>query len=268
MFIRPISDIHNEFSIFDLPVTEVDGKAVLVLAGDIAIANRASSTLTPFLDSVTDRFAHILYIPGNHEYYSDGSLLRVDAKLENACKRYPNVHYMNRKTKVIDGVKFIGATLWTDFNNGDPRVTMEAHSTMNDYNHIRTGTFAEPYARKIRPIDIMGINADHRMFIEHELILAHSMEEKVVVFTHHGPTLASRPNIIPSGPLDYAYYNASKIEDLIFDYKPLVWIHGHSHFPVDMMLGDTRLINNPRGYSDFPASDEGLGFFGDLVIEL
>lgn len=268
MFIRPVSDIHNEFSLFNLPATEVDSQAVLVLAGDIAIGKRGESTLAPFLDAVHDRYTDVVYIPGNHEYYGDGSLLRTDAKLEAVCKRYPNVHYMNRKSMLIRGVRFIGATLWTDFKRGDPMVMMTAHESMNDFNQIRTGTVAEPYRRTIRPVDIIGINLDHRQFIEHELKQAKLAGEKVVVFTHHGPSVMSRPPDIRTGLLDYAYYNDCGLEELMLDYEPLVWVHGHSHFPVDYMIGNTRVVSNPRGYCRNPDGHEGLGFIGDLTIEL
>lgn len=268
MFIRPVSDIHNEFSLYNLPVTEVDGKAVLVLAGDVCVAKRVNSTLVPFLDAVTDRFSDIVYIPGNHEYYGDGSLLRTDAKLEEVCKRYTNVHYMNRKTMLLDGVRFIGATLWTDFKRGDPMVQMTAEEAMNDFKCIRTGTVAEPYRRSIRASDIIGIHIDHRKFIEHELKVAKMAKEKVVVFTHHGPTFLSRPPGSRVGLLDHAYYNDCGLEELMFEYEPAVWIHGHSHYPVDFMVGNTRIVANPRGYSNNPDRDEGLGFFGDLTIEL
>lgn len=268
MFIRPVSDIHNEFSVFNLPPTGVDSMATLVLAGDIAVAKRGLSTLTPFLDAVADRFTDVVYIPGNHEYYNDGSLLRTDAKLEAICKTYPNVHYMNRKTMLINGVRFIGATLWTDFKKGDPLVIMTAHESMNDYNCIRTGTYAEPYRRAIRPVDIIGLNLDHRGFIEHALKEAKMAGEKVVVFTHHSPSIMSRSPDIRPGLLDYAYYNDCGLEELMLDYEPAVWVHGHSHHPVDYMIGNTRVVSNPRGYSYNKDTDEGLGFIGSLTIEL
>lgn len=266
MFIRPASDLHNEFSTFKLPSLETDSRSVLLLAGDIGLA-KVQSTLTPFLDSVTDRFTDVLYIPGNHEYYHDGSLIRVDVKLEEICRRYLNVHYLNRKTIKIGNVRFIGATLWTDMNNGDPMVIMTAQEQMNDYRRIRTGTLAEPYRRKIRPVDTLGLNIDHRHFIKTELEKARENGEKVVVMTHHSPSFLSRPQGMRHGLLDYAYYNCG-LESLIEEYRPAVWVHGHSHYPADYMIGNTRIVSNPRGYSYGSEQDEGLGFLPNLVIEL
>lgn len=266
MFIRPVSDIHNEFSIFNLPVTEMDSRCVLILAGDIALADRINTTLIPFLDSVTDRFADIMYIPGNHEFYHS-SLAVGDGKLEVACKRYANVHYMQNKSMVIGDVRFIGSTLWTDFNNGNPIATMTAQSEMNDFNYIRTGSKVEPYERKIRPIDMIGLNHLSRSFITSELKNAHEVGEKAVLFTHHGISMMSCTGAYPAGPMDYAYYNTG-MENMILDYEPVLCVHGHSHHPVDYMLGNTRIVNNARGYTKNPDGNEGLGYRPDLVIEV
>lgn len=270
MFIRPVSDLHNEFSIFNLPATEVDEKAVLILSGDIAVAD-APSSLRRFLDTVTSRFTDVLYIPGNHEYYH-GSLRRVDDKLAQICKEYENVHYMNQQSMKIGDVLFIGATLWTDFRNGDPMVMMQCQGAMNDYNLIRTGIPGQPYQRKITPRDILVLHMEHRKFIENELSKARDAgEQKVVVFTHHSPSFISRPSQEEAdfvfGPVDYAYYNIG-MEDMIEEYAPTIWIHGHSHYPVDCMIGKTRLVSNTRGYSNHPDGTQRSDFDRGLVIEL
>lgn len=265
-FIRPLSDIHNEFSVFDLPVTEFDSRAVLVLAGDIGLA-KSGSSLENFLDSVTERFTDILYIPGNHEYYR-GSFQRTEGKLMDLCNRYLNVHYMNKKTMFIDGIRYIGATLWTDFNGANPMAMLAAEEAMSDYKVIRTGPKSNPYQRPLRPVDLIGVNMEHRAFIETELRKAKDKAEKVVVFTHHGPSFASRTDAYPPGLLDYAYYNTCKLEDLIYEYEPLLWVHGHSHHPVDIMMGNTRILNNSRGYSNHPAQAESSDFRELLVVTL
>lgn len=266
MLIRPVSDIHNEFSVYRLPELPTDSKSVLVLAGDIALGAYTASTLEPFLDSVTDRFTDIVYTPGNHEYYKS-SILRAEAKLRDVCKRYLNVHFLQAGSVRINDVKFICATLWTDFNMGNPLVMREAEDVMNDYRVIRTGPVSEPYRRPLRTIDTVGINSEHRAFIESELKEGHTNGEKMVVVTHHSMTMASCTGAYPAGPLDYAYYN-TRMDGLILDYSPALCIHGHSHHVVDFMMGNTRIVNNARGYSKNSDSDEGLGHRPDLVIEV
>ena len=272
--IRPISDIHNEFSVYNLPVLETDARSALLLAGDICVAE-SSSTLTLFLDAHADRFQDVLFIPGNHEYYH-GSLRRVDDKLGEICSRYENVHYMNRRAETFNGVRYICATLWTDYRGGDPMVMMAAQGQMNDYVQIRTGPPGFPYQRPLKAIDILPLHRDHRFFIEEELKRGNEDRaagkcNSVVVMTHHSMSFQSRPPQevanFRHGPLDYAYYNVG-MEDMIEKYEPDVIVHGHSHFPVDMMLGKTRLVSNPRGYSKTPDGYESLDFRSSFVIEL
>ena len=265
MFIRPLSDIHNEFSMLNLPVLETDAKTILLLSGDIAVADRVESTLTPFLEANADRFSDVLYIPGNHEYYH-GSLMTVDAKLRAVCNRFTNVHFMQKRSMVIDSVVYIGATLWTDFNSGNPMAMLHARSEMNDYRIIRTGSEVDAYRRKAMPIDTLGINKDHRDFIESELAKAAHAGMRAVVFTHHTPSMLSNCGLYPAGPLDYAYHNTG-LEEMIHTYEPVLWFHGHTHHPMDYMLGNTRVICNPRGYTRDPNGNEGLGFNDSLVVE-
>lgn len=261
MFIRPASDIHNEFNMFTVPPLDTDARGILILAGDIGVG-KTRSTLEPFFESVAEQFADVLFIPGNHEYYH-GSLWTIDEKLEAMCRQHLNVHYMNERMMKINGVRFIGATLWTDYNRGNPMVTHSCLETMNDFKKIRTGPKDQHYQRTTRPIDFMVLNQRHRQFIEAQLRDAKAAGEDAVVFTHHGPSMLSRPQWERTGPVDYAYYNTG-LEDLIMDFGPKVWIHGHSHYPVDYMLGDTRIVSNPRGYHGLQESV----FEDRLVIEL
>lgn len=269
VYVRPVSDLHNEFSVYNLPVTEFDSQSILMLAGDIAVAD-ASTTLTLFLDDVADRFTDVLYIPGNHEYYH-GSLNRVDDKLSEICNRYGNVHYLNQRAMKIRGFNFIGATLWTDYRGADPMVMMAAQNAMNDYVHIRTGPPGFPYQRPAKPVDMLEIHRRHRAFIEDELTTAKARGDKSVVMTHHGPSFIARPpeskvNFRHS-VLDYAYYNVG-MDAMIDELEPILWVHGHSHFPMDNMIGKTRLLNNPRGYHRRSDGFESSDFDGGLVIEL
>ncbi len=261
MFIRPASDIHNEFGMFTVPPMDSDARGILILSGDIGVG-KTISTLEPFFDKVSEQFADVLFIPGNHEYYY-GSLVTMPAKLEALSRRYMNVHYMDRRMMKIGGIRFVGATLWTDYNSGNPVVIQQCREAMNDFKQIRTGTKAEPYVRRSKPLDFMALNTLDRLFIEQELKAAKEAGERAVVFTHHGPSFLSRPDWERQSPVDYAYYNTG-LEDLILDFGPEVWIHGHSHYPVDYMLGDTRIVSNPRGYHGHETS-----LFNDaLAIEL
>jgi hypothetical protein len=61
----------------------------------------------------------VLYVPGNHEY--DG--LDVDAthaRLRSTCERL-GIHWLERERWVLQGVRLLGTTLWSDFEALVPR---------------------------------------------------------------------------------------------------------------------------------------------------
>lgn len=269
----PASDIHNEFSVFNFPELERESETTLVLAGDIFVAEEKNSA-RKFLNDVSRRFDEVILVAGNHEYYN-GSLLRVPAKIEALSHEYNNVHFLHRRSVKLGGVWFVGATLWTDFKNGDPFAKLEA-GILKDYKKIRTGLRADSkgqlaYARKVTTNDISFENYKDREFIAKEL--QRLKGEKVVVVTHHAPHLLSgeafyRANKMTA--LDYAYYNTG-LDDLILDYGPAFWIHGHTHYKADYTIGDTRVICNPRGYNELDSNgyqNESLVFDTTAILEL
>jgi predicted phosphodiesterase len=105
MKIRILSDLHLEFQDWVPPESDAD---IVVLAGDIHIGvhgidwARRSFPLTP-----------VIYVPGNHEFYG-GNLQSVTDELYARAKHF-GVDVLDGRRLVIGGVRFLGATLWTDF---------------------------------------------------------------------------------------------------------------------------------------------------------
>ena len=150
------SDLHLEFSAVDHTLFDNIDAKVLILAGDILIAEDIKrhphpSDVIPqknahrlisakeyfeFLDFVTTKFSHVLYVSGNHEAY-DCEIEHSHSTLSNLSNEYPNFVYLNDSTIVIDGVQFVGGTLWTDLNKADPLTVHAVADMMNDYKNIR-----------------------------------------------------------------------------------------------------------------------------------
>ena len=148
-----------------------------------------------------------------------------------------------------------------DKNN--PLLMYNAKEEMNDYKKIRTGPESKPWERKLAPLDTM---TDHRMAKEYILpqIELHKKEgKKVVVVTHHLPSWMSVHECLKGHSMNGAY--ASELGDEIVELKPDLWFHGHTHFSFDYMLGDTRIICNPRGYAPNYLNED---FIDDLIIEI
>jgi hypothetical protein len=92
--------------------------------------------------------------------------------------------------------------------------------------------------------------------------LATSFKGGTVVITHHAPSGICNSPEHRQSRLAPAY--ASNLDELVMDSKAVAWISGHTHYPIDVTLGDTRLISNPRGYAYVQEANFNPGFVLDL----
>ena len=249
MRIRVLSDLHLEFADFEPPSAGAD---VVVLAGDIH----------PRTEGVAWALEHfpetpIVYVTGNHEYYT-ASIPGLDDKIRAAASEAPNFHFLNRESVEIGGVIFLGATLWTDFAyHGDaPTGRAVAELAMNDFQKIRL----DPGFRRLRAGDLESIHRRDRRWLERSF--QRHAEKPVVVVTHHPPAEASVPPGLEGHPVMPAL--ASRMDELVRSSGARLWIHGHIHSPVDYQLGATRVLSNPRGYPE----ENVTRFRPELVVTL
>lgn len=245
MRIHLLSDLHNEFEHFAPKVTDAD---VVILAGDIDVKLRGVEWARQVFS------APVLYIPGNHEYYS-GHLTHTLEKMRSVQDE--RVRVLDRDEVIIKGVRFLGATMWTDYSatGNSPLASLTSRNCMNDFRKIRTGNY-----RRIRPADLVEQATKTRDWLGARL--AEPYDGRTVVITHHAPSLRSLENNIHAGShLDAAYANSW--EDLMGANQVALWVHGHSHVAVDYQIAGTRVVCNPRGY---PGED--TGFDSGLVLEI
>ncbi|OCP01289.1 MULTISPECIES: metallophosphoesterase [unclassified Ensifer] len=250
-----VSDLHLEFGqpFIQLPPPDAD---VLVCAGDLLTRGIVPSI--EWLATNIPSSMPVVFVAGNHEYYRAALQESVrDARLLR--DRYPNIHFVENETVDIGDVRFVGATLWTDFrlNGGDPELAMAAaQSGMNDYKKIKLSKL--PY-RKFAPIHAYRKHHESRAFLKSAL--AESSARKTVALSHHAPSPRSIPPEFQGDPLSACY--ASDLEDLLVEGQPALWVHGHVHKRVDYRAGKTKVLANPRGYPG-----ERTGFDPQLVIEI
>lgn len=158
------------------------------------------------------------------------------------------VYFLNADSAIIRGVKFVGATLWSDFDLfGRRELSMEnAAAGMNDHKLIKRRAIrpGQPGRFKFAPKESAWHHARQRAYIDAEL--AKPFPGPTVVVTHHAPSSRSLPNHLARNALSPAY--ASNFERMIERHKPSLWVHGHIHRSVDYWIGDTRVRANPKGY--------------------
>lgn len=246
-----LSDLHLEFG--DFPVPKVDAD-VVVIAGDLHVGTRGLEWAAANLPPVP-----IIYVVGNHEYYRHSTPKLLRKLRATALQTDPRIGVLERESVSIDGVTFLGATLWSDFELLGERSTgmSESARTMADFQLIRV----DPEYRRLRPQDVADVHVETRQWLADELNRREGSE--VVVVTHHAPSLRSVAPEYRTDPVSSAF--ASDLEDLVTSSGASLWIHGHTHFVVDYRLGKTRVISNPRGYVPNDIAD---GFQPDLVVEM
>lgn len=247
MKILIFSDLHLEFGPFDPPQTEAD---IVVLAGDIHTGLKG-------LEWAKKSFPQkiVLYVLGNHEYYGH-AIPKLSNKLREKALG-SNVHILENDKFEIDGFKFLGCTLWTDFKLfGEANIArQEAQLWMNDYDKIRVA----PKFRKLRAVDTQILHSKSIRWIESEL---DDNPQKTIVITHHAP---SRQSLLKGSDLDLlnAAY-ASALDELIINSGAILWIHGHIHESRNYKIGNTRIVSNPRGYS----FEESPSFCREFIVEV
>ena len=264
MKIAIASDLHLEFG--DINLKNEEGAEVLILSGDIVIANDMHDHPAPvyplhlsdridlgsrqgcayrfrdFFKRVSFQFPHVVVIAGNHEFYH-GKWVASLVHLRHEFSQFPNVYFLERDTKVIGDVTFMGGTLWTDCNKFDPLTLHALGDMMQDFSCIRND---EKGYTKLRPAHAV---ARHRQTVEYfRHVLSQTKEQKCVVVGHHAPSSKSIPAEYTNQFTMNGGY-ASDLSEFILDNPQIkLWTHGHMHDNSDYMIGDTRVVCNPRGY--------------------
>lgn len=248
MKIQIISDLHQEFGSSELSFEKAD---VVVLAGDV---NTGTKGIEWMKTKIQDK--PVIYVIGNHEYYK-GSYPKTLNKIKEAAKG-SNVSVLEDDFVDIEGIRFHGATLWTDFSIfGNPvYYGSVCQNGMNDYKKIRR----DPSYSRMRSIDTFKIHQVSRAWLEKSLQQAEGL--KNIVVTHHAPSLQSSPPHFKKDPLTSAY--VSDLEDFILEHQPMYWIHGHIHTPCRYRVGKTEVICNPHGYIIDPYN----GYEKELIVEI
>ena len=233
MKIRVMSDLHLEYA--KLEISSPPNIDVVVLAGDISQGDRGLVWARGVWPDQP-----IIYVAGNHEFYSYDRHEALELMKLTATSL--GIHFLENDEVVIGGVRFLGCTLWTDFcvqGAEDQFMSMEyARDNIGDYFYIKQKQ------KYFTPEDSLSLHIKSRSLLCARLS-DYQMEQKTVVVTHHAPSIQSVARRFSRDPLTPCF--ASSLDSLVRGSD--LWIHGHMHDSFDYVVGDTRVICNPRGYN-------------------
>ena len=274
MNIQLLSDLHLE-SNPHFVARPTPGADVLVLAGDIG-SYQPDSSLTrlgvedfglarfsprPVSEGGADWPTPVLFIPGNHEY--DGQEFDdATRRLRAACDRWGLI-WLEQQSVMLQGVRFVGCTLWTDFDalSGDSLSASlagrdQAFRAANYYlrkNHsLRDGVpMLAPEVREL------GLQSQAWL----RAALAQPFNGSTVVVTHFAPSLLSADPRYGLTPGTAGFCNA--LDDLL-PAAPL-WLHGHLHCSQDYLSQGCHVVANPLGYAH---NGEQKSFRPELLIHV
>jgi Icc-related predicted phosphoesterase len=214
------ADLHCEFHADggNTLIAELPAADVAIVAGDLAVA----SGLRPALKLLASKYPHVVYVAGNHDYYHSSlpDIERIKRTLD-----LPNVHWLEDETCQINGIHFVGCTLWF----GEHRQDLE--DQIIDFQVIAG----------IRQW-VQKKNAQSLAF------LRENTTSDSIVVTHHLP---SQRSIVPKyqgSPLN-CFFACPEAEEILLTRAPRLWVHGHTHDSLDYGLGRTRVLCNPFGYA-------------------
>lgn len=193
---------------------------VCILAGDIG--HHTKPIYSDFLGEIKKIFKDVIVIPGNHEYLVRKEIYKIDEEINDICFRNKCI-FLNKSTVKINGIKFIGCTLWSDIGLPSTNINLK--------NQMYSNTIWQ------------NLYDDHLRWLQLEL----DKNEKSVVITHHCPTFKLR----------HEYYNLtegskyfySHLDHLIKDPIKL-WLCGHSHRANNIIINNIPIIMNPIGYNN------------------
>lgn len=254
MKLHIISDLHNEFSLYKASPASFAAD-VIVLPGDIW---KYEGGIAWARATWPDH--RIIYVAGNHEFYGRNRL-EVLARLRIAAREC-DVDFLDNDAVVIGDTRFLGATLWTDFElfgvEHKHECMSEAIQNLNDFRVIHEGR------RHFSPMDSVVLHEASITWLKAKL--DEKFDGQTVVVTHHLPSFQSVAEEFKNSKLSACF--ASKLDYLMDGTKAQLWVHGHTHSNFDYSLNGIRVICNPRGYVTVAYGHENAEFNPDLLVEV
>lgn len=217
--------------------TKIQKNNLLFLCGDIGYP--FNDNYDEFMNFVSNKFSKIFVVSGNHEYYNASKTIsEIDTQINHITDKYNNIHFMNNQVKHLPefNLTVIGSVLWS-------RVTIN-EKLINDFNYINT----KQGTKNNQLISIQDYNNLHNESLKKLTtnIYENNNTTQTIIMTHH----------LPSFKMIHPSYKGSKINDffatnlefLMQQFNINYWLCGHTHFRMEKIIHDTKVIAYPYGY--------------------
>mgnify|MGYP003334298887 FL=1 len=254
--------------------------------GYAGMASQKSKNVHAFFQNCCKEFGHVIYVMGNHEHYHYDFKYTFN-ELKKRLGYLDNLVMLDKQAFTLGDVCFVGGTMWTDMNKEDPFTLFHVKDAMSDFVHVKNSNrmvtrkvplyaenlhytedgkngpryikdekgnmFPIGYKDKEEPSRFSPEDSvkDHKEFLEYLKIAVTMLPCKYVVCTHHTPTPMSIHEKYKHDELMNGAYTSNLSEFILDHPKIKLWTHGHTHEDFDYMVGTTRVVCNPRGYSGY-----------------
>jgi Icc-related predicted phosphoesterase len=270
MIVSLVSDLHLDYSGYQ----ELPGGDVLILAGDICEAKELGKEFhstklldrkpgafpcSDFFEYECAKYKKVFYVMGNHEHYH-GRFDKTKAFIQSMMP--DNVTVLDNEVVEYEGVMFMGATLWTNLNNGDSLTMYHIKQMLNDYKVVQFHDPVKNIYHKLPP-EVTFKSHVKTMKYFREMLSIHR-DKPFVIISHHAPSFMSVNERFKHDHTMNGGYASDLSEDILDNENIKVWVHGHMHDPVDYKIGETRVLANPRGYIPY----EGDAFLPGFYFEV
>lgn len=247
------SDLHLEFYPDDYSLDSflTPSAPILIVAGDLCQVEHPN--FKRFFDTFSIKFKYILYISGNHEYYSNKHtpMTYINKSITQILNEYSNVIYLNNKKLVIgsngiiddlaefeeDSIIILGTTLWSEITN--PNIQYYISDYAEIFNQNR---------KFVTPSDISYMFDYNKNWLQYILSEVENTNRKFLIITHHLPSFTCIDSKYKGNPMNCAF--ASDLDELIKLHPQIkFWVCGHTHTSFDKTVGQSNILCNPLGYT-------------------
>ena len=240
MKMQVLSDIHLEYydnypglTYFIEPKTNI-----LILAGDICYYKHKH--FLSFFREVNILFEYVIFVPGNHEYYSKSiidlnfsTFESVEMEMKKSLSKFENVYLLQKDTLIINNIKFIGTTLWYQYFDKN-KINNIVPTQSNEF--ILYNNCLMPH-----PTIIEKTNKDQLCWLENEILKPDGTYK--IVITHYLPSEKCIADKYLNSPDNFLFVTNCEQFFKYLDY----WIYGHTHIRNKFTMNNCVVLSNPFG---------------------